>query len=143
FRVIPTKFTAANFLSLYGAQSAAILSGLQAAGAAGFAGLDFFKTGTDILDPHLESPYSEQYTLGVQHQITKDMIINVDFVRRNRVHTLFQNDANRFNRVAAQGGPVIRKCVGAEAANPTVQCSNGQISVLQSSGRSNYKAMLV
>src|SRR5256885_13011430 len=71
------------------------------------------------------------------------MIMNGYFVRRYRVHTLFQNPATRFNRGAAQGGPVIRKCVGAEAANPTVQCSNGPISVIQSSGRSNYKAMLV
>jgi hypothetical protein len=142
FRVIPTKFTAANFLTLYEAQSPAILAGLQAAGAAGFAGLDFFKTGTDILDPNLESPYSEQFTFGVQRQLTKDMILNVDFVRRNRVHTLFQNDFNRFDRPVSRGGPVIRRCTGAEAANPAVQCSNGAISVIQSSGRSNYKAML-
>jgi hypothetical protein len=143
FQVIPTKFTAANFLALYNTQGPAILSGLQAAGAAGFAGLDFFKTGTDILDPNLESPYSEQFTFGIQRQLAKDTILNVDFVRRNRVHTLFQNDFNRFDRPVSRGGPVIRRCVGAEAANPTVQCSNGPISVIQSSGRSNYKAMLV
>lgn len=140
FRTIPTKFTANNFLSLYGSQSAAILNGLQAAGAAGFSGLDFFKTGTGVLDPNLESPYSVQFTFGVQRQITKDTILNVDFVRRNRVHTLIANDYNKFNRV---GGPVIARCVGAAAANPTAQCSNGSISVTHSDGRSNYTAMLV
>jgi hypothetical protein len=140
FQVIPTKFTGANFLSLYGAQSGVVLAGLQAAGAAGFSGLDFFKTGTGILDPDLQSPYSDQFTFGIQRQLTKDMVINVDIVRRNRLHTLFANDFNKFNRV---GGPVIPRCVGAAAANPTAQCSNGAISVTQSSGRSNYKAMLV
>lgn len=143
FRVIPTKFTGQNFLTLYNTQGPVIAAGLQAAGAAGFSGLDFFKTGTGVLDPNLESPYSEQFTFGIQRQLTKDMILNVDFVRRNRVHTLIQTDANRFNRPAATGGPKIRPCVGAEAANPTVQCSNGSIDLTQSSGRSNYKAMLV
>jgi hypothetical protein len=143
FRVIPTKFTGANFLTLFQAQGPAILAGLQQAGAAGFSGLDFFKTGTGVLDSNLESPYSEQFTFGIQRQLTKDMILNVDFVRRNRVHTLFQTDYNRFDRPTSRGGPVIRRCVGAEAANPTVQCSNGPIAVTQSSGRSNYKAMLV
>jgi hypothetical protein len=143
FRVIPTKFTGANFLTLYQTQGPQILAGLQQAGAAGFSGLDFFKTGTGVLDSGLESPYSEQFTFGVQRQLTKDMVLNVDFVRRNRVHTLIQTDFNRFDRPAATGGPVIRRCVGAEAANPAVQCSNGPIAVTQSSGRSNYKAMLV
>lgn len=143
FRIIPTKFTGANFLTIFNAQGPIIAAGLQQAGAAGFSGLDFFKTGTGVLDPNLESPYSEQFTFGVQRQLTKDMILNVDFVRRNRVHTLIQTDANRFDRPAVNGGPKIRRCVGAEAANPAVQCSNGPIAVTQSSGRSNYKAMLV
>lgn len=143
FRVIPTKFTGANFLTLFNAQGPVIQAGLQAAGAAGFSGLDFFKTGTGIIDSELESPYSEQFTFGIQRQLAKDLILNVDFVRRNRVHTLFQSDFNRFDRPVSRGGPVIRRCTGAEAANPTVQCSNGPITVTQSSGRSNYKAMLV
>ena len=143
FRVIPTKFTAANFLSLYESQSAAILTGLRAAGEAGFAGLDFFKTGTDILDPELETPYTEQFTAGVQHQLRRDMILNVDFVLRKRVHSLMQNDYNLTNRVASLGGRKIAACVGAQAVNPSAVCSNGPISVITSSGRSDYRAMLV
>ncbi|MBI3650304.1 MAG: carboxypeptidase regulatory-like domain-containing protein [Acidobacteria bacterium] len=141
FTTIPTKFTAANFLSLYNAQGPIIQSGLRAAGAAGFSGLDFFKSGNGILDPNLQSPYSEQFTFGVQRQLTKDMILNVDFVRRNRVHSLITNqDFNQFDRV---GGPRIPRCVGAAAINPAAQCSNGPINVTLSAGRSNYKAMLV
>lgn len=143
FRTIPTKFTAANFLTLYNAQAPVIQTGLRQAGEAGFAGLDFFKTGTDILDPNLETPYTEQFTAGVQHQLRRDMVLNVDFVLRKGVHSLFQNDYNLANRVASLGGPRIPRCVGAAAINPAAQCSNGPISVITSSGRSDYRAMLV
>ncbi len=139
----PTKFTAANFLTLLNQQSGAIQSGLSAAGAAGFSGLDFFKTGTGILDPDLETPYSVQFSIGFQHKLRQDTLLNVDFVSRRRLHTLFQTDGVRFNRVAALGGSILPKCVGAQAVNPTAQCANGSIAVTQSSGRSDYKAMLV
>ncbi len=143
FRTIPTKFTGANFLTLLNAQGPIIAAGLQAAGAAGFSGLDFFKTGDGILDPNLESPYSEQFTIGVQRQLPRNMALSADFVLRKRVHTLFANDFNVYNRPDAFGGPAIRRCVGLEAVNPSVQCSNGSINVTQSSGRSDYRALLV
>ncbi|MEW6126281.1 MAG: TonB-dependent receptor [Acidobacteriota bacterium] len=139
----PTKFTGANFMSLLAGQKAAILSGLQAAGAAGFSGLDFFKTGSGILDSDLETPYSEQFSIGVQRKLTKDMLLNVDFVLRKRVHSLLASDYNRTDRVAAQGGRALPACVGAQIINPTAICSNGAISVTNSNGRNDYRAMLV
>ena len=143
FTSFPTKFTAQNFLTLLNQQSAAIQSGLTAAGAAGFSGLDFFKTGTGILDPDLVTPYSVQFSIGFQHKLRQDTVLNVDFVSRRRLHSLFQSDAERYNRVTALGGPVLPKCVGAQAVNPTTQCANGSIAVTQSSGRSDYRALLV
>lgn len=143
FTTIPTKFTGANFMSLLGAQSPLIQSQLAALGAAGVSGIDFFKTGTDLLDPGMQVPYSEQFNIGVHHQLPNNMGVSATFVLRKRVHTLFQNDFNLTDRVAALGGPVIRRCVGAEAINPAVQCSNGPISVIQSSGREQYKGLLV
>jgi hypothetical protein len=143
FTTIPTKFTAGNFLSVLNAQSPLILGGLQQAGAAGFTGIDFFKTGTGILDPNLQVPYSLQYSIGVQHQFKTNLAVSADFVLRKQVHQLFQSDYDLFNRAAALGGPVIPKCVGAAAINPVAQCSNGAITVTQSGGRSQYKALLV
>jgi hypothetical protein len=143
FQVIPTKFTGANFLSVLGTQLPLIQAGLAAAGAAGFTGIDFFKTGTDILDPNLQSPFSEQVSLGFQHQLPQNMAVSVDLVFRKRLHTLFQTDYNFFNRAASLGGPKIARCVGAQAVDPSAQCSNGPISVIQSSGREQYKALLM
>jgi hypothetical protein len=73
-----------------------------------------------------------------------NMALAADFVLRRRLHTLFQNDFNLFNRfVNRVPSSVIRRCAPAEAANPAVPCSNGPISVIQSSGRSEYKALLL
>jgi hypothetical protein len=144
FTTLPTKFTGANFLSVLNAESPIIQGLLSQAGAAGAAGIDFFKTGTDILDPNLQIPYSLQYSLGVQHQLPHNMAISADFVLRKQVHQLFQTDFNLFSRAPQLGGPVIPKCASAAAAvNPAAQCSNGPISVIQSSDRNQYKALLV
>jgi Carboxypeptidase regulatory-like domain len=141
---LPTKITGQNFLDIRNAQVPVILAQLQAAGAAGLSGIDVFKTGTDVLDPNLEVPYSEQFSLGFQRQLPKNMTISADFVLRKRVHTLVQYDANYFSRAAALGGAVIRPCLTvAEAGNPTVQCSNGPVGVIKSIGRDQYKALLV
>lgn len=143
FRQTPTKLTGQNFLDLIGAQVPQILGQFSNLGSAGVTGIDFFKTGTDLLDPNLELPYSEQFTIGFQHELPHQMAISADFVMRKRVHTLFQNDRNFFSRVAALGGPVLPRCTAAQATNPSVLCSNGPISVIQSSGREQYKALLM
>lgn len=141
---IPTKITAQNFLDIRNAQVPVILNQLQAAGAAGLSGIEVFKTGTDVLDPDLELPYSEQFSLGFQRQLPKNMTISADFVLRKRVHTLLQYDANYFSRRAALGGPIIRQCANAaEQASPTVQCTNGPVGVIKSIGRDQYKGLLV
>src|SRR5262249_635831 len=76
---------------------------------------------------------------------------SVDFVRRNRVHTLttfttvgsIALDANKFFRSPALGGPVIPKCTAAQAVDPTAICSNGPIQLFQTINRNNYTALLV
>ncbi|MFY9570515.1 MAG: hypothetical protein WAV20_03820, partial [Blastocatellia bacterium] len=164
FVVIPTKFTGQNFINLaecnptnsIGDCKISFLSGvLAAAGAQGLTGIDVFKAtppsaALSLLDTHLQIPYTQQMTIGVQRQLPGNMSVAADFVLRQRRHALsegggqlFLEDLNLFNRSAARGGPRIRKCVGAEAISLTAQCSNGPIAVLQSSGREAYKALLL
>lgn len=164
FVTIPTKFTAANFLSLaecspvnsIGDCRISFLSGLlAAAGAQGLTGIDVFKStppsaALSLLDTRLQIPYTQQMTIGLQRQLPGNMSVAADFVLRQRRHALsegggqlFLQDLNLFNRSVARGGAKIRKCVGAEAISLTAQCSNGPIAVLQSSGREAYKALLL
>jgi len=82
----------------------------------------------------------------MQHQFGGNLSISADFVLRKQVHQLFQNDYNLFKRATATPNvfnPVIPKCVGLDAINPAAQCSNGPISVIQSGGRNDYRALLV
>jgi hypothetical protein len=146
FRTIPTKFTGAHFLSILKSQTPVIQELMNRFGAAGFTGVDFFKTAADpsnVIAPDVQTPYASHFSLGVQRQLPQNMSLSVDVVLRHRVHTLMQNDFNLFNRARSRGGPVIRSCDTAESVDPVAQCSNGPIEVLQSSGRDRYKAMLV
>jgi hypothetical protein len=144
FQTIPTKFTGQNFLDAIASQNQVVLGQLQQLGAAGVSGIEFFKTGTDLLDPGNVSPYTIHYNIGIQRQLPQNMTLQADFVVRQSRHTgIVNNDYNLFNRAATRGGPVIRRCVGAEAGDPTANCSNGPISFIQSGNRALYKALLV
>jgi hypothetical protein len=145
FQTIPTKFTGQNFLNVLAAQNPLILEQLQVLGSAGVTGIEFFKTGTDLLDPGNPTPYSIHYNFGIQRQLPGNMALTADFILRKSVHSaIVNNDYNLFNRAASRGGPVIRRCANAaEATNPAVNCSNGPISFIQFGGRQEYMALLV
>jgi hypothetical protein len=150
---LPTKFTGANALAAFNSQ-VPTLQGLLAAGASqGFSSVQYVKSASlpgTLLDPNLQSPYSEQFTLGFQRQLPSNMALSADFVMRKRVNEISGAigvgsaiDLNHFSRIAAKGGPVLPKCTAAQAANPTAICSNGGIPVIQSIARSSYKALLM
>src|SRR6266404_5646167 len=147
---LPSKLTAQNFLDMLAVQAPATQALLNAGAAAGFDSLQFIKAsqlpGT-LLDPNLQVPYSEQLTLGVQHQMAHNMAISVDFVQRNRYHNTqglaAAIDYNHFNRSAARGGPVLPKCTAAQAVDPNAICANGPIFIINSVDRNHYRALLV
>ncbi len=142
-QTLPTKLTAANFVSILNQQVPLIQAQLNALGGQGVKGLDFFKTASGngvLIDPFAKLPYSLQFSIGFQRELPWNMLLTADFVSRNRVHTYFAVDRNQINRV---GGPLIRQCGPTEATNPTVQCTNGAVEVLDASGREQYRALLV
>lgn len=147
---LPTKFTGQNLLDALATQVPQLQGILNQGASQGFSSIEFVKAAdlpATLLDPNLESPYTEQFTLGFQHQFPKNLALSVDFVLRNRVHVTsdFDNalDLNLFNRSAARGGPVLPRCTAAQATDPTAICSNGAIRVFQSINRNSYKAALV
>ena len=145
-QTLPTKLTAANFISILNQQVPLIQAQLSALGGQGVKGLDFFKSASGngvLIDPFAKLPYSLQFSIGVQRELPWNMLLTADFVSRNRVHTYFVVDRNQINRAASLGGPLIRQCAGAEAINPTVRCTNGAVEILDASGREQYKALLV
>lgn len=147
---LPTKFTGQNLLDALSGQVPGLQNILNQGAGQGFSSIEFIKAAdlpATLLDPNLESPYTEQFTIGFQHQLPKNMALSVDFVLRNRVHVTsgFDNalDLNLFNRRADLGGPVLPRCTAAQRTDPSAICSNGAIRVFQSIDRNSYKAMLV
>lgn len=99
------------------------------------------KQGTDLFQYSYPASYSRHMSLGVQRQITRDLVVTADFVYR---HFYKQEvgviDYNRFNRVQ---GPVIPRCTGAQANDPKANCSTGPIEFRAPIGRTDYKALLL
>jgi len=150
FPTLPSKFTGQNLLNALNGQVPPLQALLSQGAADGFSSIQFVKTsqlpGT-LLDPNLETPYSEQFSLGVQHQLRGNMAISVDFVQRNRVHVTqglgAAIDYNHFRRSAARGGPVLPTCTAGQAVDPTAICANGPIFIINSVDRNRYRALLV
>lgn len=156
----PTKFITSIFTHtvLTGAGLNAILPGLRAAATAqlgdgtdlSIRGVEVFKT-TGIKDfggvfsPDTVSPYSINVSAGVQRELASNLVVSADFVMRRSLkfgglHDTMIVDQNHFDAV---GGPVIPKCVGAQAADPRAICSTGPIAVSHSAANYRYTGLHV
>ncbi len=103
--------------------------------------VDLFKSADQLLPSDYRLPYSEHFSLGMQRQITSDMVLDADFVFKQFMHEDAGDvDFNRYNSVS---GPVIPQCIGLEVITPSVHCSNGPFGVRPPVGRSHYKGLLV
>ncbi len=143
FRTLPTGFRLADLMS--------ILPQVRAQAEAATANpnpndltirnINISKQGTDIYPYRYGPAYSRHITIGVQREVRKDLVVNADFVyRHNFREDLGSLDYNRFFRVQ---GPVIPRCVGAQASDPLANCSTGSIGIRTSAGRSVYRGLLV
>ena len=99
------------------------------------------------LYPHeFPTTQAQHFNLGVQHELTNGIVVQGDFVYRHMIHGTpggffgASVDYNRFNSVA---GPVIPRCIGAQANDPAAECSNGPINFWWPGATSKYKALLV
>lgn len=97
----------------------------------------------------LDFPVQRSYhmSIGVQRELAKDFVLNVDYVRRVFTHTRLPGeiDRNRFNRfVNGVQSPVIPRCANAaQQADINAQCSSGPISFWTPEGRGVYNGLLV
>jgi hypothetical protein len=166
----PTNFRGANLLALLPSlrtQVAGLLGdgtnpavrGIESVktnGVAGFGGL---------FDPtNSVTPYTIQFSAGLQREIAPNLTVQADFVMRRGVkfgglHNNFVVDRNRFNRprviatdpitgvVTFVPDPVIPRCTNAtpdmNALNPAALCSTGPINVSHAGANSRYTGLHV
>jgi Carboxypeptidase regulatory-like domain len=104
-------------------------------------GLDVAKSSVEIAAPNFKIMRSYQTSLGVQRDLGHDMVLKVDWARRQFENVdLGELDLNRFNRPS---GPIIPKCAVLPDFNPADKCSNGSMTFWVPQGRSVYEAMLL
>jgi hypothetical protein len=107
--------------------------------------IDISKAGAQLYPKDYPVQRSLHFNLGVQRQLTNDMVLSVDFVRRVFLNTnLGEIDMNRWNRyIDGVRSPVIPACTGNQARIVGFGCSTGSITFWQPAGRSVYNGLLV
>ncbi len=142
----PTPFTGAQFVQL--------LPSLRAAASAQLGqnptnsdltirNINVFKTspGLDLFVNDFRPPVADHFSVGIQRELARDWVLSADFVYRHFTHGRIRNtDLNHYNSLA---GPVIPKCVGAQASNPAAECSTGPITFDISGATSHYTGLLM
>jgi hypothetical protein len=138
----PTSFTAADLLTVLPGIRADLLRQLNPDNRDfTFRNLDLNKTGSNLSDPFYDTQYALHFSVGVQRELARDLVLSADFVRRRFLHTYFAGiDYNQFN--SAQG-PVIPRCSPAQRNDVTVVCSAGPITFDNTTGIAQYNGLLM
>lgn len=104
-------------------------------------------TALGALYPHeFPTARATHFNAGFQRQLSDDMAVQADVVYRRGTHVTpggFFGSSVDFNRFNALDGPVIPRCVGAQANDPAASCSSGPMNFWWAGGRSEYAALLV
>jgi hypothetical protein len=93
-----------------------------------------------LLALEFPNPTGTHFSLGVQREIARDLVVSADFVVRRFTHLPTRIDRNRF---FSAGGPVLRVCLAVERDDPGARCSTGPIDVFTPIGRAEYRGLLV
>jgi Carboxypeptidase regulatory-like domain len=102
------------------------------------------KQGVELYPADFPLLHSYQTSLGIQRELPNNMVITVDWARRQGVHNnLGEQDMNRFARTADGLSPIIPRCASSPDFNPNDQCSTGGITFWVPEGRSVYDGLLV
>jgi hypothetical protein len=145
-----TTLTLGQFLQIDAQQYAAINALFSPAkpvtsGQFQYAAIQYSKDGSQLYGPIFRIPRSYQTSLGVQHDLGHDMVLTVDWARRQFENTpLSGMDLNHFSEITnGVQTPVIPKCKVAPDFNPNDACSSGAFSFNFNEGREVYEGLLV
>jgi hypothetical protein len=116
----------------------------QSSGAYTVTGIDVAKQGVEIYPSKFPLLRSYQTSIGVQRDLGHDMVITVDYARRQGENTnLGELDLNRYARTSDGLAPVIPQCAPAQYYVAGQECSTGSITFWVPEGRSVYDGLLV
>ncbi len=143
-----TNLTVGQFMQIYAQQIAALQARLTPTDPNDLSvrNIQLSKTASDLYPAEYPVQHSIHMNLGVQRELSGNIVLGVEFVRRVFEDTLLGSlDLNRFNRyINGVQSPVIPGCLTAGQQNdPNAQCSTGGISFWTPGGREVYNGLLV
>ncbi len=144
-----TNLTLAQYLQIYNQQYATVAAPFNvtppSSGAYPVSGIDLSKSAIEMYLPHTPLTRSYQTSIGGQRELGHDMVVSVDWARRQFENVLLgEEDLNRYARyVNGVNTPVIPKCAPSQLFIPGPQCSSGSITFWLDEGRTVYDGMLV
>jgi Carboxypeptidase regulatory-like domain len=92
---------------------------------------------------HLPSLSATHFSLGVQREIVRDLVVSADFVLRQFRHIGPPPGLLDANHFSSARGPVLPLCSDAQRTDPSALCSLGPIFVNSGIGGARYEGLLV
>ena len=143
-----SNITFGEFVQVINQQVPALHAGLfgntPKSGPYSVSNIEVTKQGVEIYPADFPLVHSYQTSIGFQRELGRDMVISVDWARRQGVHNnLGELDLNRFNRTASGLTPVIPRCATTPDFTVGHECSTGGITFWVPEGRSVYDGLLV
>ena len=145
-----TNMTLGQFIQIYNQQLPALTAQLapnnpQTSGPYTVTGLDIAKAGIELHGPNFKNLRSYQTSVGVQHEFGHDLVLQLDWARRQFENVdMGELDLNRSARyINGNPAPVIPTCTAAQRFVPSQECSTGSITFWVPQGRSVYDGLLV
>jgi hypothetical protein len=144
-----TNMTLQQFVNIYNQQLPVLNQQLAptppSSGSFSVSGIDVAKTAVELHTPDFKIMRSYQTSLGVQRDMGHDMILQVDWARRQFENVdLGELDLNRSAQfIGGQPAPVIPTCTAAQKFVPGQECSTGSITFWVPQGRTVYNGLLV
>jgi hypothetical protein len=89
------------------------------------------------------SPYGMHFSVGVQREIARDLVVTADFVYRRFIHTAPSAAATLDLNHTNSNHRVMPRCSATQMNDPKALCSTGPIQVDWTSGRARYEGLLV
>ena len=143
-----TNMTLGQFIQIMNQQLPRLTAKLAptppASGPYSVSGIDVAKQGIEIYPSRFPLLRSYQTSIGVQHEFGHDVVLSVDWARRQGENVnLGELDLNHYGRTADGLSPVIPVCTAAQYYVPGQECSTGSITFWVPEGRSVYDGLLV
>jgi hypothetical protein len=141
----PTSFTAADLLTILPGIRADLLHQLNPDNHDfTFRNIDVDKTALNLSDPFYETPYALHFSLGVQRELVRSLVLTADFAWRRFLHNFISGATGvDYNRFTSAQGPVIPRCSPAQKIDVTAVCSAGPITFDNTAGIAQYKGLLM